>query len=137
MLVVRTPPPPLPLRRLKPSPFRCYYHALPSPSFLPSHMHLLTTVPLSSLFQAFQHSHVLYPRREVLFLRFSITFFFSSLISRLTFARFSQISQLRRLLEPVSRRVLSHCSDWAAKSRIFRVDFSPRTKRERERERVR
>lgn len=104
MLVVRTPPPPLSLRRLKPSPFRCYYHPSLSPSLLPSHMHLLTTVPRKLALPSFPtFTRIVSPKRGPFLTLLHDLFFSDSLISRLTFARFSQIGQLRRVLHIVMR----------------------------------
>lgn len=102
MLVVRTPPPPLSLRRLKPSPFRCYYHPSLSSSLLSSHMHLLTTVPRKLALPSFPtFTRIVSPKRGPFLTLLHDLFFSDSLISRLTFARFSQIGQLRRVLHIV------------------------------------
>lgn len=77
MLVVRTTPSPLLLRRRKaPSPFRYYYHPslLPLPPYASSY-----TIDYVRSQSAFQRSRVLYPRRELPYTLLSQ----SRLISRL------------------------------------------------------
>lgn len=86
-------------------------------------MHLLTTVPRKLALPSFPtFTRILSPKRGPFLTLFHDLFFPTRLFLDL------------RLREIFSNRPTStgftHCGDWAAKSRIFRVDFSPRTKRE-------
>lgn len=126
MLVVRTTPSPLLLRRRKaPSPFRCYYH----PSLL----------PLPPYASSFQRSRVLYPRRELPYTLLSQSRLFQGLPRPFAFPKSTFCTYLTRLplcssiTRLSSRRILRASARWPAKSRNFSNGFFPLERRKKER----
>lgn len=133
MLVVRTTPSPLLLRRRKaPSPFRCYYH----PSLLPLPMHLLT---LSTTFAPRALSNVrayCIPKRASLYASLAVT-----VISRLAGSVCIPQINLLYLSNPSSSLFFYNSSQLSSnftsirslageKSKFFEWIFPSRTKEE-------
>lgn len=137
MLVVRTTPSPLLLRRRKaPSPFRCYYH--PSLLHLPPYASSYTIDYVRSQ-SAFQRSRVLYPRRELPYTLLSQSRLFQGLPGPFAFPKSTFCTYLTRLplcssiTRLSSRRILRASARWPAKSRNFSNGFFPLERRKKER----